>query len=163
MNFEVELQTEHKVAQVLAENAEKTGSVILTKTDKTTGKTLSGAKFNLYNSLGKLVKGNLITNSNGCIEVENLKPGNYYFVEILAPNGYELVKGNKTLFSIEFQKTAKITRVVVENTKEMLPEKVKDNSTNLPKTGDNSNVLYTTLGVLAILFSTLLLLKKKKF
>ncbi|WP_268872516.1 prealbumin-like fold domain-containing protein, partial [Liquorilactobacillus mali] len=91
-NFTVELQTTAKVAVVSAANAETTGSVILTKTDSDTGKALAGATFDLYKADGTKIASGLTTDTEGQIKVDNLKPGNYYFVETAAPAGYDFNK-----------------------------------------------------------------------
>ncbi|WP_272945956.1 prealbumin-like fold domain-containing protein, partial [Lacticaseibacillus paracasei] len=85
LNFTVELQTTTKVATVSATNAEKTGSVVLNKTDSDTGKALSGAVFDLYKKDGTKVASGLTTDAKGQIQVNDLKPGDYYFVETAAP------------------------------------------------------------------------------
>ncbi|PAK68447.1 prealbumin-like fold domain-containing protein, partial [Staphylococcus haemolyticus] len=54
---------------------------------------LSGAVFDLYRHQGPvstIIKTGLITDSNGLITVDNLQPGDYYFVETKAPTGYQL-------------------------------------------------------------------------
>lgn len=54
---------------------------------------MSGAVFDLYRRQGPVstvIKTGLITDSNGLITVDNLQPGDYYFVETKAPDGYQL-------------------------------------------------------------------------
>nr|WP_054758166.1 SpaA isopeptide-forming pilin-related protein [Liquorilactobacillus satsumensis] len=115
MNFTVELQTTVKVATVSATNAEKTGSVVLTKTDSDTGKTLAGgATFDLYKADGTKLETGLTTGNNGQIKVDNLKPGDYYFKETSAPAGYEL-NDTKLNFTVELQTTVKVATVSATN------------------------------------------------
>lgn len=53
---------------------------------------LAGAEFDLYMGEGLVNKvGNGITDDNGEIHIDNLKPGVYYLKEEKAPNGYELL------------------------------------------------------------------------
>ncbi|MCU9585545.1 SpaA isopeptide-forming pilin-related protein, partial [Lacticaseibacillus paracasei] len=59
LNFTVEFQETTKVATVSATNAEKTGSVVLNKTDGDTGKTLAGAVFDLYKKDGTKIASGL--------------------------------------------------------------------------------------------------------
>ncbi|KRL97819.1 hypothetical protein FD50_GL001191 [Liquorilactobacillus satsumensis DSM 16230 = JCM 12392] len=114
LNFTVELQTTVKVATVSATNAEKTGSVVLTKTDSDTGKTLAGATFDLYKADGTKLETGLTTGNNGQIKVDNLKPGDYYFKETSAPAGYEL-NDTKLNFTVELQTTVKVATVSATN------------------------------------------------
>lgn len=69
-----------------------TGTIILTKVDGKTGKTLAGVVFNLKRSDGTMLQQNLVTDSNGRITVSNLKPGTYAFVETKTLKGYKLNK-----------------------------------------------------------------------
>ncbi|WP_280634368.1 prealbumin-like fold domain-containing protein, partial [Clostridium perfringens] len=68
------------------------GKVVLTKKDSQNGNVLKGAVFNLQNQKGEDIKTNLTTDENGQIVLNDLAPGDYQFVEIEAPNGYELDK-----------------------------------------------------------------------
>lgn len=71
--------------------------VILTKKDGTSGKTITGATFELYkkgeDAPDKLI-GTYKTNDNGRITVGNLEYGVYYFKETDAPKGYEVSNSN---------------------------------------------------------------------
>ena len=66
------------------------GSVELRKIDAVTKKALAGAVFDLENQSGKVLQANLTTDSNGNLIVKNLKDGNYQFVEVKAPQGYQI-------------------------------------------------------------------------
>ncbi|MHA5123292.1 SpaA isopeptide-forming pilin-related protein, partial [Oenococcus oeni] len=98
---------------VKAGNSEKTGSVILTKTDANTGKKLSGAVFDLYKANGDKLKTGLVTDKNGTILVSGLKPGSYYFVETKAPAGYLFDRNKHYNFAIEIgnQKQSQTVKV----------------------------------------------------
>ncbi|OIK56414.1 SpaA isopeptide-forming pilin-related protein [Oenococcus oeni] len=100
-------------ALVKAENSEKTGSVILTKTDANTGKKLSGAVFDLYKANGDKLKTGLVTDKNGTILVSGLKPGSYYFVETKAPAGYLFDRNKHYNFAIEIGNQEKSQTVKV--------------------------------------------------
>ncbi|MBP1042700.1 hypothetical protein I6N95_16915 [Vagococcus sp. BWB3-3] len=76
------------------------GSVRLTKRDNQTKATLTGAEFSLFTADGRLIKDQLVTNDSGEIVYEQLAPGNYYFRETKAPNGYQLGTENHA-FTIE--------------------------------------------------------------
>lgn len=67
-----------------------TGSVVLTKFDATLKNTLPGAIYNLLDSQGNVLYENLTTDKNGQITVPQLVAGDYSFVEVAAPEGYEV-------------------------------------------------------------------------
>ena len=75
------------------------GSVELHKVDAITKKSLAGAVFDLENQSGKVLQSNLTTDSNGNLIVKNLKDGNYQFVEVKAPQGYQ-INSNTIKFNI---------------------------------------------------------------
>lgn len=68
---------------------DKLGSVVLTKAG-INGVTLAGAEFNLVDSADVVLQSGLVTDAQGKLEVKNLQPGTYYFIETKAPKGYEL-------------------------------------------------------------------------
>ncbi|MDO6658924.1 SpaA isopeptide-forming pilin-related protein, partial [Anaerobacillus sp. 1_MG-2023] len=66
-----------------------TGSVKLTKLDSVdSSERLEGAVYSIKDSSDNVVKTNVTTNSSGEVVVNNLRPGNYTFVETKAPFGY---------------------------------------------------------------------------
>ncbi|MFD1431061.1 SpaA isopeptide-forming pilin-related protein, partial [Lacticaseibacillus mingshuiensis] len=153
LNFTVELQTTTKVATVSATNGQKTGSVVLNKTDGDTGKALSGAVFDLYKKDGTKVASDLTTDAKGQIKVNDLKPGDYYFVETAAPAGYKL-SNDKIAFTIKLQLSNESAVVVAKNFKKSTPPNTNDNHGNgqkMPKTGDVNNVGMTLIGILSVL------------
>ena len=153
LNFTVELQTTTKVATVSATNAEKTGSVVLNKTDGDTGKTLAGAVFDLYKKNGTKIASGLTTDAKGQIQVNDLKPGDYYFVETAAPAGYKL-SNEKISFTVKLQLNNESAVVVAKNFKKSTPPNTNDNHGNgqkMPNTGDVNNVGMTLIGILSVL------------
>ncbi|MGG5370261.1 hypothetical protein IGI67_001886 [Enterococcus sp. AZ196] len=70
-------------------NSLSTGSVILKKVDEQSKAALKGAVFQLQDNAGKIVKDELITDGEGKVEVNNLAPGEYQFVETKAPTNYQ--------------------------------------------------------------------------
>ncbi|WP_195268863.1 LPXTG cell wall anchor domain-containing protein [Eubacterium sp. 1001713B170207_170306_E7] len=66
-----------------------TGDAQLQKTDNRTKEKLAGATFGLYDTKDNLLKQG-VTDENGRWEVSDLVFGDYYFMEIAAPKGYEL-------------------------------------------------------------------------
>ncbi|MBQ8162681.1 MAG: isopeptide-forming domain-containing fimbrial protein [Clostridia bacterium] len=89
---------------------EAKGRIILTKTGEDTS-VLSGAVFTLYRN-GKVRTEKLTTDAEGRIVVENLEPGDYYFVETQAPQGYVTPQGD----------AAKTETVTVAAGKSSLPD-----------------------------------------
>ncbi|WP_100403553.1 SpaA isopeptide-forming pilin-related protein [Bacillus sp. FJAT-42315] len=69
------------------------GDVELTKVDQDDDKlVLKDAEFELQDKDGKVIKDKLTTNAEGKLLVEDLRPGDYQFVETKAPLGYKLDK-----------------------------------------------------------------------
>ncbi|WP_430536519.1 SpaA isopeptide-forming pilin-related protein [Listeria rocourtiae] len=138
------------------------GAVVLTKTDMN-NRPLAGAEFDLIGKDEDVVASKLISNSDGKIEVSDLAPGNYYFVETKAPAGYEIdskpihftiadtAMGEPEKFEISFSnhkipekvtppdnKNPKVNeKVVIPNHKKKEPEQLTGNS-KLPATGDTN-------------------------
>lgn len=104
-----------QVVNLSKTNKLTTGAVRLTKVDEQSKATLKGAIFELQDSDKNPVKDNLATDENGILEVSDLAPGDYQFVETQAPTGYE-----KDPSAIEFTITkaqAKAAEVEKTNTK----------------------------------------------
>lgn len=96
-------------------------SLTFTKTS-TSGTTLPGATFTLYNSDGTTVKDTATSNSNGNVQFDNLYSGTYIIKETAAPSGYIASKDTWTV-------------------------EVGSSSSNVKmyKTGDNSKTPVTTI------------------
>ena len=70
------------------------GSVTLQKIDSQTGKTLTGAKFQIYDkNYTPLFEEPIEVNAVGRIELNDLPFGTYYYEEIESPLGYEKLSG----------------------------------------------------------------------
>ena len=113
------------------------GSINLIKEDSETSEKLEGAEFKLYSKDNKEL-GTYTTDKNGVLEVKDLRPGEYYFVETKAPIGYEL-DSSKHEFKITLGETESPIQLLVKNikVKEDAP-KVEDSKPNdYPK--DNNN------------------------
>lgn len=76
------------------------GTAQLTKTDGTTGAVLAGAAYNVYSKQGGLIQKDLVTSADGKITTQALVPGEYYFQEVDAPDGY-LLNTEKIPFTID--------------------------------------------------------------
>lgn len=108
-----------QVVNLKKTNTLATGSVILKKIDAQTQEVLKGATFQLEDSSGNILKDDLITNGDGHLEVTDLAPGDYQFVETKAPTGYE-----KETTPVEFTITkAQSKAAEVEKTNTKTPSK----------------------------------------
>ncbi|QWU47859.1 SpaA isopeptide-forming pilin-related protein [Bacillus sp. NP247] len=75
---------------VTATNALTKGAIELSKVDDVDGTTLEGAVFKIVNMNGDVIHKDLVTNEQGKIEVKDLRPGDYQFIETKAPKHYVL-------------------------------------------------------------------------
>lgn len=97
-------------------NKKAKGEIRILKADKTTGKGLAGAEFELYkNSVDKSnLIGKFSTNSEGKLAIDSLELGKYILREIKAPEGYFIDESNRdTEFNLEY-KNQTVEKVVVE-------------------------------------------------
>ncbi|EUJ20979.1 SpaA isopeptide-forming pilin-related protein [Listeria aquatica] len=109
--------TQTSATQIMIENTQQPGDVVLTKVDKDDAtKTLSGAEFSLQDSTGAVVQTGLTTDANGQLTVKDLAPGNYQFVETKAPTGYVL-DATPHEFTITNTQTEAV-KVTAENTQQ---------------------------------------------
>ncbi|WP_053215663.1 SpaA isopeptide-forming pilin-related protein [Niallia circulans] len=117
---------QEKQLEITAENSLITSSVELTKVDADQQEQyLSGAEFVLQDDKGNILFEKLVTNESGKILVENLKPGNYQFVEVKAPKNYNLNK-KPVPFTISKSSTAaEVKKVTVIATNELTPGAVE--------------------------------------
>ncbi|EAC6063222.1 LPXTG cell wall anchor domain-containing protein [Listeria monocytogenes] len=102
-----------EAVKITKENVAKAGSVVLTKQDSASKAGLTGAEFELQNASGAKVSDKLVTDANGKIEINDLAPGDYKFVETKAPVGYEL-DATPVPFTVAFNQSG-ATSVVKEN------------------------------------------------
>ncbi len=114
----------------------QSGSVILTKTDEYTGKALAGAVFDLYRIGGAKV-GSYTTNAAGVLRVDGLALGDYYFVEMKAPDGYVL-DSRQIGFRITAQTTADAP-VMVSMTNKPVEEKIGVSAVKVWDDEDNTD------------------------
>ncbi|WP_194192373.1 SpaA isopeptide-forming pilin-related protein [Clostridium chrysemydis] len=110
--FKIILGEDKTIQNVVAKDDIILGSVTLTKIDSETLSKLEGAKFKLFNNLGEISE--YTTDENGNIKVDNLRPGNYYFIETEAPKGYEL-DNSKHEFNIELKDSDKPIFIQAKN------------------------------------------------
>ncbi|GAF63280.1 hypothetical protein BTS2_0171 [Bacillus sp. TS-2] len=128
--FEIGLG-ETTVGEISFVNEFTPGSVGLTKVDEE-GETLEGAVFSLFDAEDNELETGLTTNEEGRLVLEDLAPGNYYFVETEAPFGYEL-DSTPLEFEIVFNQEAQL-EVTKENVLilgSVVLTKVNENGTSL--------------------------------
>ncbi len=133
--------------QLTFENELSLGHATLVKVDEKTDEVLANATFKLYQKDGTEL-GTYVTDQSGQIKFENLKPGEYYVVEVKAPKGYKLDK-TPIHFVIEKGQQAEV-QIVVEN--EQLPDG--------PVTGING--VFTASGMLLLAAGALVTIKSRK-
>ncbi|UOQ87028.1 SpaA isopeptide-forming pilin-related protein [Gracilibacillus salinarum] len=80
---------QQETLQLTMENEQSTGAVELTKTGED-GNILEGVEFELQDAEGNTLQENLTTDADGKLLVQELKPGNYQFVETSTIQGYDI-------------------------------------------------------------------------
>ncbi|MDW4538518.1 SpaA isopeptide-forming pilin-related protein [Bacillus cereus] len=119
-----------KAISLTATNSLKQGSIELLKVDDLNTQTkLADAVFNLLDQDGKVLKTDLKTNSEGKIVIENLRPGTYQFVEITAPEHYDLDK-KPIIFTIEKSQKEKLQVTATNSLTEGSVELIKVDDIN---------------------------------
>lgn len=93
--------TDVEIVEKKLEIANSPNHIYLIKTDEDSGKRLNGAQFALYahDQVDSLI-GNYTTDENGMIDISKLLPDDYYFIEIKAPDGYQLIQ-EKLFFTVK--------------------------------------------------------------
>ncbi|MCX0356079.1 adhesin, partial [Clostridium perfringens] len=118
-----EIKENGQVVKLEMENKKIRANAELIKIDEDTKRPLKDAEFELWN--GEKLVGNYTTNKNGKILVENLEAGNYHWVEVKAPEHYEINQDKDLSFVID--KDGETKTVTVEN-------KVKTGEVDFTKT-----------------------------
>ncbi|MBA3926370.1 MSCRAMM family protein [Listeria rustica] len=114
--FEILFGDDQTPVTLVKENTMKNGAVELTKVDSDDhAVTLSGATFDLLDAHSTIIKSGLTTDDKGFLEVSNLKPGKYSFVETAAPFGYTL-DSTPLAFEIAFGDDQTPISLIKENT-----------------------------------------------
>ncbi|MFD1418401.1 MSCRAMM family protein [Companilactobacillus keshanensis] len=115
------------------------GNVTLNKTASDTGKSLTGAVFDLQKSDGTEIAQGLTTNDDGQINYNDLPAGDYQFVETSAPAGYDVNK-TKLGFTISETKTNEnVSMIDNKTTSTSVPDKTDTGTVVLTKTDAKTN------------------------
>ncbi|OMP66672.1 SpaA isopeptide-forming pilin-related protein [Domibacillus epiphyticus] len=135
------------------------GTLSIKKTDEKSGADLKGAELSLYHYAGdqKLVA-KVVTDGKGIAVFKNLVPGRYIIEETKAPDGYTR-SNEKTVVTIQSGETVNLA---LKNTKSSPAGTTpKTKSGTLPRTGDESSMLYM-FGGMIFAAGGFLLMKKRK-
>lgn len=97
---------------------------VITKTDMM-GKPLAGAKINIIDSNGNIVR-TVVTSNDGTVTVEGLAVGTYTIQEVEAPNGYAL-NDNRYQFSIDSNNRISGTTIIRDDVVKINVYKTDDN------------------------------------
>src|SRR5690606_28210687 len=90
INDKKQVKVDAEVSKVTINNKKIIRAVELLKVDAETGDPLSGATFMLKKKTGGFVD-ILVTDNNGAIYKDGLEPGEYQFIELIAPEGYQKI------------------------------------------------------------------------
>ncbi|MDM0935685.1 SpaA isopeptide-forming pilin-related protein, partial [Clostridium perfringens] len=118
-----EIKENGQAVKLEMENKKIRANVELIKVDADTKRPLKDADFELWN--GEKLVGTYTTNQYGKILVENLEAGNYYWVEVKAPDHYEINQDQDLSFVID--KDGETKTITAEN-------KVKTGDVDFTKT-----------------------------
>ena len=106
-----EITENGKTVELEMINKKIRGSVELLKVDKDTNRPLEGAEFELW--CGEKLVGTYTTDKDGKIIVENLEAGQYYFMEVKAPEHYEI--NQDVALNFEILEDGQKVEMVAEN------------------------------------------------
>ena len=106
-----EITEDGKTVELNVTNKKIRGAVELLKVDKDTQRPLEGAEFELWN--GEKLVGTYTTDKDGKIVVENLEAGQYYWMEVKAPEHYEI--NQDVALNFEILEDGQKVEMVVEN------------------------------------------------
>ncbi|MBO3399143.1 Cys-Gln thioester bond-forming surface protein [Clostridium perfringens] len=106
-----DVKENNKPIELVMENKKIRATVELTKIDADTQRPLEGAEFEFWN--GEKLVGTYTTDKDGKIVVENLEAGNYYFIEVKAPENYEINQEQDLSFVID--KDGETKTITAEN------------------------------------------------
>lgn len=100
-----------ELIKVNIENRPIIGSLKVTKIDSHSGEKLSNSKFQIKNEKGEIIKEGT-TDENGIAIFDDLIYGKYKYVEIEAPEGYDL---DTTEYPFEIKEDGEIVEIEIDN------------------------------------------------
>ena len=108
-----EIKDNGEIVKAEMQNKPIIGGLEITKVDISTGEVLPDTLIEVYNDKDELIFSGR-TDENGKILIENLRYGKYYFVEKLAPEGYQI---NNEKIWFEIFEDGKIVKSIMKNDK----------------------------------------------
>lgn len=171
-SFTIASENSNQPEVVTVEAVNLQGSVTLTKKATGTTKNLAGAEFILVDAAGEVIAKELVTDSQGRINVSDLGPGEYAFIETKAPTGYRLNAEPKA-FTIKpaaesaLKKGEQLPTVQVtkyndpQKSGHKTPSSTKKGHGDLPQAGNQGAPLLTILGA-AIVVGTFMIRRKRR-
>lgn len=151
----------------VSSNGDKTGTfkvrdketgMTLYKKDYTTGKSLQGAKFEIYDSSKKLVA-SAETNAEGIFQIQALEPGSYTIKEVVAPSGY-VITDKEYGFTIKADGTVEGDLTVYNKLSGGQP--VPTPSNNTPVNTGSGNMVWLYISTLSIALASLLIVLNRR-
>ena len=136
IDLATELETENNdliSGKVQITLSDPIGDVILIKKDIENSRLLAGATFQLYDDSDHLIKENIVTDETGKASVRNLPFGNYYFIENIAPEGYQ-INPDKIHFTLS-EKTIEVAAMNERILGSVYLKKTDENNSMLPVQG----------------------------
>ncbi|MFZ8765719.1 SpaA isopeptide-forming pilin-related protein [Enterococcus diestrammenae] len=110
IEFTVSKNDQNQIPEINLEMIDYRGKASLIKEDQE-GNPLAGAVFKVVDSQGKTVQADLVADDKGQVNVSDLAPGDYFFVETKAPDGFVL---NTTTYPFTIAEAATDQPVVIE-------------------------------------------------
>ena len=150
MYFEVKENGEITKSEITNEMI--SGTLILTKVDISTQEPLPNTLIEIYNAKTNELIFSDRTDENGIITVENLKYGEYYFIEKEAPEGYEI---NPEKMYFEIKEDGEIIKSTLEDNKIIEVPNTLKNEYNFKLIG---GIILLILGLGVVIYAN----KKKK-
>jgi LPXTG-motif cell wall-anchored protein len=159
--------------EVTKSNKERAESVRVEKRDSRTNELLQGAKFKLIDSQGNIVKEDLTTDKNGIVTIAGLKEDAYRLIETQAPTGY-ILDDTPINFTIDdVTSSITLTKLNTQKNHSTGSDKTADPANSghspntyspksYPKTGEESNIWLSFLGVFLLMSVTGIWLVRKR-